>query len=77
MTYKGHVENGAVVLDEVGYLPDGALVTIKIAVAKPASRDNASASRVERYRSFIGAIDGLPEDWSENHDTYLRAQYGS
>ena len=77
MTYKGHVENGTVVLDEAGALPDGALVTIEIAAAEPSSRGNASASLVECYRCFIGAIDGLPEDWSENHDTYLRAQHGS
>ena len=79
MTYKGHVENGAVVLDEAGHLPDGALVTIEIAVAELACRDSASTrtSLVERYRCFIGAIDGLPDDWSENHDAYLRAQHGS
>lgn len=77
MTYKGHVENGAIVLDEAGHLPDGALVTIEIAAAEPESRGNASASLGERYRCFIGAIDGLPEDWSENHDTYLRSQHGS
>ena len=77
MTYKGHVENGAVVLDEPGYLPDGALAMIEIAVAEPSSRDSASVSLAEHYRCFIGAIDDLPEDWSENHDMYLRAHYGS
>jgi hypothetical protein len=77
MTYKGHVENGAVVLDEPGALPDGALVTVEIAEAAPSNQADSSASLADRYRCFIGAIDGLPEDWSENHDTYLRAQHGS
>ena len=77
MTYKGHVENGAVVLDEAGALPDGALVTIEITAAGPSNRGDASGRLVERYRCLIGALDGLPEDWSENHDTYLRAQHGS
>ena len=71
MTYKGHVENGGVVLDETGHLPDGALVSIELAVAELSSHVSAGASLVDRYRCFIGAIDDLPEDWSENHDRYL------
>ena len=77
MTYNGHVENGAIIMDEAGPLPDGALVRIEIAIAEPSSRDNASASRIDHYRCLIGVIDDLPEDWSQNHDAYLRAPYGS
>lgn len=77
MTYKGHVENGAIILDEAGPLPDGAKVSIQILAAQSSGLGNVSASRVEQYRCLIGAIDDLPEDWSENHDTYLRAHYGS
>lgn len=73
MTYKGHVEKGTVVLDEAADLPDGVLVTIEIAAVSPSGQNTLA----ERYRSFIGALDEQPEDWSEEHDTYLRAHYRS
>jgi len=70
MTYKGHVKNGTVVLNEGGALPEGALVTVEIA------GEDAASSLLDHYRSLIGAIDDLPEDWSENHDAYLRTHCG-
>ncbi len=73
MTYKGHIENGMVVLDENANLPDGALVTIQLVAARPAGH----IALVEHYRGLIGALDGFPEDWSENHDTYLKEKYGA
>ena len=44
MTYMGHVENGAIVLDEPVALPDGAIVKVDLAVqatgaARSSSRD--------------------------------------
>lgn len=77
MTYKGHVQNGSVVLDESADLPDGAFVTVEIAAAESAEPATPSASLAEHYRCLVGAIDGLPEDWSEDHDKYLREQYVS
>ena len=74
MTYRGHVEKGAIVLDEPAQLPDGALVTIQLASAQPGGSATRAFSLADHYRSFIGAVDDLPEDWSENHDKYLREQ---
>ena len=44
MTYKGHVENGVVVLDEPAALPDGAAVKIALAVAASNTEANLSDS---------------------------------
>ena len=71
MTYKGHVENGAIVLDDRVELPDGVLVTIELA-GDSAKEDGGSApSFVERYAAVIGKARGLPADAAENHDHYL------
>ena len=76
MTYKGHVENGAVVLDDPIDLPEGAIVRIELAVGGQDKTEEAFPSLAESLSSVIGKAEGLPADWSENHDTYLREEYG-
>ncbi len=71
MTYKGHIENGAVVFDEPAELPDGALVRIDVLAMASASREEAVPSLAESLAPFIGKAVGLPEDAAENHDHYL------
>ena len=73
MTYRGHVEDGAIVLDEPMDLPEGTLVRVELAVLDSAKAEDAAPSLAESLASVIGA--GLPVDWSENHDEYLREEY--
>lgn len=72
MTYKGHVERGAIVLDEPATLAEGTHVRIEVLLAAEAPGPKAARSLEERLAPFIGSIDGLPEDAAENHDHYLR-----
>lgn len=74
MTYRGHVKNGMIVLDEAVDLRDGTLVVVSV---QSAASEDASAQAgpfSERYARVIGCAKGLPPDAAENHDHYL---YGS
>jgi hypothetical protein len=72
MTYRGHVKNGVVVLDEAINLPEGAHVEVCLPdqVAK-ADTDEEVPTLYERLEPFIGKAEGLPSDMSINHDHYL------
>ncbi len=72
MTYKGRIQKGAIVLDAPVDLPDGAVVVVELAECGQASTEERAPTRADYYRPFVGALDGMPEDWAENHDTYLR-----
>ena len=76
MTYKGHVRNGAIVLDEPINLPEGTEVRFEIAMVEPVENDHETPTLAERLASVIGKAEGLPADWSENHDAYLRKALG-
>lgn len=67
MTYKGHVANGAVVLDEPLALPEGA--TVEVALSDE-SQPDAPALR-ESILAFAGKFTGLPSDASVNAEHYL------
>ena len=71
MTYRGHIENGAVVLDEPVELPEGTRVTIDVCPMSGNSCEEATPSLAETLAPFIGKAIGLPEDAAENHDHYL------
>jgi hypothetical protein len=71
MTYRGHIENGAVVLDEPVALPDGAAVRIELAMNLPLVEEDTGLSFAERYGEVLGKARSLPEDAAENHDHYL------
>lgn len=65
MAYRGHVENGVVVLDGPAQLPEGAAVLVELA-------DEATGPTLaEKLAPFIGCLDGLPSDLAEDHDHYL------
>ena len=65
MTYRGHVENGVIVLDEPAELPEGTSVRVELA-------DEATGPTLaDKLARFIGCLDGLPSDFAENHDHYL------
>jgi hypothetical protein len=72
MTYRGHIENGAVVLDEPAVLPEGAEVEVAIRGATPSDMDaGAGPTWAESLASVIGKAENLPPDASVNHDYYL------
>ena len=64
MTYRGHIENGLVVLDETVALPEGTPVHIQPILE---SRNTLA----ERFKDVIGCISDLPEDMAANHDHYI------
>ena len=72
MTLHGHVENGVIVLDNPGPLPEGAAVQVQIVMPPIAnSPDAAIPTLAETLKDFIGILEDLPEDAARNHDHYL------
>lgn len=72
MTYKGHVENGIIVLDEPVMLEEGTTVEVAILGKQPSTAVlDTNGSNRERYASLFGVLDDMPADWSERHDGYL------
>ncbi len=73
MTYRGHVENGVVVLDEPAKLPEGAEVEVTLREQRDASvgDEKRIPTLAERLAPLIGCVKGLPSDFAENHDHYL------
>jgi hypothetical protein len=65
MTYHGHIENGAVVVEGALDLPDGTEVRIEPV--------NASSGTTlgQRLMKYAGTAKGLPSDLARNHDHYL------
>jgi hypothetical protein len=66
MVYRGHVQNGVVVLDEMPNLPEGA--EVQVAVVVPGAEESTLGSRLMK---FAGTLEGLPSDLARNHDHYL------
>lgn len=66
MTYRGHVKNGQIALDEPAALPEGVEVTVEIV-----DRDNDKSTIWKKLRELAGTVEGLPSDMAENHDHYL------
>lgn len=66
MTYRGHVRNGQITLDEPAPLPEGAEVQVEI-------RDHGEPAPTiwDKLRKLAGTVEGLPSDMAENHDHYL------
>lgn len=77
MTYKGHVRNGVVVLDEPAELPDGQEVSVR-PLRKKATKATAPKREIpslyERLKNVIGIAKGLPPDFARNHDHYIHGQ---
>ena len=76
MVYRGRVKNGVVVLEGRARPEEGTKVTVH---AVRTLRKAARASRkkkplptlYEQLKPFIGIANGLPRDFSVNHDHYL------
>ena len=75
MTYRGHVENGTVQLDNMPTLPEGAQVEVRLLTENsPHEGDKEIPSLYERLKDIVGKAEGLPPDLAENHDYYLHGQ---
>ena len=75
MTYRGHIENGAVVLDEAVALPDGAKVEVAVlGSAQTPSDDGPIPTLYERLKPVIGIAEGLPADFAAHHDHYAHGR---
>ena len=81
MTYRGHIENGVVVLDDHARIPEGTPVQVwdrpDVRDDDPAPEspgdlpdEDAIPTLYERLEGLIGTVD-LPEDFAEQHDHYL------
>ena len=66
MSFKGHVRNGAVVLDGPAHLPEG--VEVDVALVRKKRRKPTLG---EELMKFAGKAKGLPRDLARNHDHYL------
>jgi hypothetical protein len=64
MVCKGHIVNGAVILDEPVDIPEGTPVRVELP-------PKAGKTLAERLSSVIGSVKGMPEDAAENHDHNL------
>lgn len=73
MTYRGHIRNGAVVLESGAALPEGTEVLVQ-PVEAPASAGNGqgNASIWQKLLELSGTAQGLPADLPERHDEYRR-----
>ncbi|MDB5356891.1 MAG: hypothetical protein JWN24_3344 [Phycisphaerales bacterium] len=74
MTYRGHVKNGVVVLDEPVRLAEGATVDVVPVEAKgqePAEVSESGPTIWEKLSALAGSAEGLPADAARNHDHYL------
>lgn len=72
MTYKGFVRNGVIVSEGSVHLEEGLEVRVEVPTAIGEPAESEVPSLAVRLAEVIGKGQGLPEDWSENHDKYLR-----
>jgi hypothetical protein len=66
MTYRGHIKNGQIMLDDPVDLPEGAEVHVNLIDA--AEKQQTVWSKL---MDLAGTVKGLPPDLAENHDHYL------
>ncbi|MGD0518326.1 MAG: hypothetical protein ABSA26_12395 [Thermoguttaceae bacterium] len=65
MVYRGHIQNGLVVIDDQVSLPDGMAVLVE-----PLTPEKGK-SLAERFQDVIACVSDLPADMAENHDRYI------
>jgi hypothetical protein len=73
MTYKGHVENGMVVLDDPVELPEGAAVSVAVLdfFDEHSPADDVGPTLYDRLEPVVGKAKGLPPDAAANVHHYL------
>ncbi|HPO16115.1 MAG TPA: hypothetical protein PLI09_21950 [Candidatus Hydrogenedentes bacterium] len=71
MTYRGHVKNGAVILDTPVNLEDGLAVEIVVSECQLTDSKAPEKTLFERLKPFIGMVNDMPSDAAEHLDHYL------
>jgi hypothetical protein len=71
MTYRGHVKNGVVVLDDPVALPEGCKVAVVLTPATEGAGENGTPTLFDQLAAVIGKGQQLPSDLAANHDHYL------
>jgi hypothetical protein len=62
MTYRAHIKNGQITLDEPASLPEGAEVNVEVV---------ESGQPVLAKIAELAVAGGLPRDYSEQHEHYI------
>lgn len=73
MVYHGKVSKGMIVLDGTPALPEGAVVSVEVAMQEPACPPGEESLADEILR-VAGTCDDLPPDFALNHDHYIHGQ---
>lgn len=75
MTYKGRIENGAVVLDDGAQLPEGAVVAVTMVDLAETSPQADTPTIWQKLTELAREMEqlpcDLPTDLAANHDHYL------
>jgi hypothetical protein len=66
MTYRGHIKNGQITLDDPIELPEGVEVNVEIVESC-----EGEPTIWNKLLELAGTVEGLPTDMAENHDHYL------
>jgi hypothetical protein len=75
MSYRGHVREGVIVLEEGATLPDGVKVRIDLDEGpEDDSTCEETPTLYDRLAPIIGKAKGLPPDLARNHDHYLHGR---
>ena len=70
MTYRGHVRNGQILLDQSVVLPEGAEVRVEVA-SEPVQDGDELAAMLMRH---AGKGHDLPTDLAAQHDHYAHGK---
>ena len=65
MTYRGHIKNGQILLDEPARLPEGGEVSVAVV-----EHQSPEGTLWDKLRALAGTVEG-PVDWARNHDHYI------
>ena len=71
MTYRGHVKNGQIALDEPIELPEGAVVNVDLVAVETVENCQEQPTIWAKLLKLAGMVEGLPSDLAKNHDHYL------
>lgn len=66
MNLRGHIRHGTLVFDVPPSLPDGTVVEVELRAIEP-----VEPTLHDCYEAIVGIADGLPADFSVNHDHYI------
>jgi hypothetical protein len=71
MEITGVVNNGTVVLDQPGNLPNGTKVVVHILEPAETAGGSVASTLGKRLLKHAATVPGLPVDLAEQHDHYL------